>query len=192
MSYDSMSESIMLTMVTSENTGNASEELEATQNVKQIQVRQSCKLPRDMKPSKDVFEALGFIFEDIGDDIMYQATLPEGWKLDSTEGEHWTIIIDEKGRKRGCFFYKDAFYNSSRDGLMRLNQRFYITYDHIDRRNSNSPIIVCVKDSEEKVLFNAGQCNEAYSDEYEELMNKATEYLEINYPEWQNPSKYWN
>ena len=188
MSYDPMLEG-MLAMAIGMSTGNASEGLEAVQNAEQNRARSACRLPRDMRPSKEAFEAIGFKFEDIGDDVLYQATLPEGWTLKS-DGGYWTYLIDEKGRERGSYFYKGAFYD--RNGHMNLTQRFHATYDNVDPKDWDSPVKVYVKDADGTILFEAGQCDKAYSDEYDKLMSKAKDYLKTNYPEWEDASKYWD
>lgn len=188
MSYDPMLEG-MLAMAIGMSTGNASEGLEAVQNAEQNRARSACRLPRDMRPSKEAFESLGFTFEDIGDDVLYQATLPDGWTLKS-DGGYWTYLIDEKGRERGSYFYKGAFYD--RSGHMNLSQRFHATYENIDPEDWDSPIKVHVKDADGTIIFDAGQCEKAYSDEYDKLMRTATEYLATNYPDWKDPTKYWD
>ena len=30
------------------------------------------------------------------------------------------------------------------------------------------------------------------TDEYKKLMDKATDYLKTNYPDWEDPTKYWD
>ena len=188
MSYDAMLEGL-LAMAIGMSTGNASEGLEAVQNAEQNRARSACRLPRDMNPSQETFEAIGFKFEDIGDDVLFQATLPEGWTLES-DGGYWTYLIDEKGNKRGSYFYKGAFYD--RNGHMNLTQRFHATYEHIDSEDWKSPVKVLVKDVDDTILFEAGECDKAYSDEYDVLMSKARDYLNTNYPGWEDASKYWD
>lgn len=188
MSYDPKLDG-MLAMAIAMSTGSASEGLEAVQNAEQNQARSACKLPKDMRPSKEVFEAIGFVFEDIGDDVLYQATLPEGWTLES-DGGYWTNLVDDKGRKRGNYFYKGAFYD--RSGHMNLSQRFRITSRNIDPKDWKSPVKVAVVDFDGTVIFEAGQCEEEYSEEWESLSRQARGYLCSNYPDWEDASKYWD
>ena len=164
MSYDPKLEG-MLALAIAMGTGSASEGLEATKNAEQNRARSLCRLPKDMRPSREAFEALGFKFEDIGDDVLCQATLPEGWTLKS-DGGYWTYLIDEKGRERGSYFYKGAFYD--RSGHMVLKQRFHISTQNIDPENWDSPIRITVVDFDGTVLFDAGQCEKEYSDESKE------------------------
>lgn len=188
MSYDSMLESL-LTVAIGMNTGNVSECLDALSNAEQSRARSACRLPKEMKPSKDVFETLGFTFEDYGDDVLYKVTLPEGWTL-KPDSRYRTIIIDEKGRERGKSVYKGTFYD--RYGHMHLISRFRVTHEPINPENCNSPIKVCAKCSDGTILFEAGQCKESCINEYKELIGKATDYLKTNYPEWEDASKYWD
>lgn len=188
MSYDPMSEA-MLAMAIGMNTGSASEGLETVQNAEQDRARSSCQLPRKMYPSKEVFEAFGFTFKDIDDPILYQASLPEGWLLKKENG-YWTNLIDEKGRKRGNFFYKGAFYD--RNGSMKLFQRFSIKEEATIPEKWEGPYIISVKDSDGNTIFTAGKCDKLFSDEYNKLIDQAKEFLHTNYPNWEDPTKYWN
>lgn len=188
MSYDPMLEGL-LAMAIGMSTGSASEGLEAVQNAEQNRARNSCRLPKEMNPSQAAFEAIGFKFKDIGDDVLFQASLPEGWTLKS-DGGYWTDLIDEKGRKRGSYFYKGAFYD--RSGHMSLSRRFQATYDHINPEDWESPVKVFVKDADGTILFEAGQCAKAYSDECDALMSQAKDYLNTNYPGWEDASRYWD
>lgn len=188
MSYDPIMEG-MLAMGIALSTGNPSEAIETVENIAQNRARNNCMLPKEMHPNKEAFESLGFSFEEVGDDILYQATLPKGWSLDSN-GEYWTTLIDEKGRKRGDYFYKGAFYD--RKGHMTLSKRFCISYEHTVSKDLNSPIKVYVMDADATTIFVAGQCKKLYSKEYEELKSKAQDYLNTTYPEHEDPSKYWD
>lgn len=189
MSYDSMLEG-MLAMAIGMSTGSASEGLEAVQNAEQNRARSNCRLPKKMNPSKEAFENLGVTFEDIGDDVLYKATLPDGWKLKGDGGGYWTYIIDEKGRERGSYFYKGAFYD--RSGHMNLSHRFRVTCDAADPEKWKGPYTVSVKDADGTIIFTAGKCERTHSQEYNALMNQCTTYLRTNYPEWEDPTKYWD
>lgn len=188
MKYDPMLEA-QLAILIGLATGDASEGLETVERNEQRRARNACMLPRDMKPSKEVYEALGFTFEDVDDDVLYQASLPEGWTLKS-DGGYWTDLLDEKGRKRGSYFYKGAFYD--RNGHMQLIHRYYITYKHVEKINWNSPIKVYAMDRDGTILFEAGECAGEYTTKYEELKREAVTFLDTHYPEWKDASKYWD
>ena len=188
MSYDSMLD-CRLALAIGMRTGNVTEGLETVQNAEQNQARNNGLLPKDMRPSKEAFESLGFAFEDIGDDVLYHATLPDGWTLKS-DGGYWTYLIDEKGRERGSYFYKGAFWD--RSGHMNLHTRFRVCDGHINSDNCDSPIKVYAKDADGSIIFDAGQCKEYYADGYEDKIKEVIEYLNSNYPEWEDPTKYWD
>ena len=125
-----------------------------------------------MSPNQAAFEALGFIFTDIGDDVLFEATLPKGWSKQETTGSTilWENLLDEKGRKRGDYCYTGSFYD--RYGHMNLRSRFHITYRHTEPDNWDSPVDVIVIDADDSVIFKAGQCKELYSEEYVKLVKK--------------------
>lgn len=191
MSYDSQLEG-MLAVASAMGSDNASEGVETVQNDEQSRVRNSSRLPRDMRPSQAAFEALGFTFTDIGDSVLFEATLPEGWSTQEDPGSSilWENLVDDKGRVRGKYCYKGACYD--RYGRMSLSCRYHLTYQNTDPDNYDSPINVVVTDADGSVIFNAGQCKEAYSEEYEKLVAKAEEYLKSNYPDWKDVTKYWD
>lgn len=188
MSYDPMLEG-MMTMAIAMSTGSASEGSEDVQNAEQNYARRNCRLPKKMAPSKEAFEAFGFTFEDIGDDVLCKATLPDGWTLES-DGEYCTYLVDEKNRKRGIYFYKGAFYD--RSGHMNLLKRFRVICDDANPETYEGPYTISAKDVDGTILFTAGKCEELYSGEYYDLINLAEEYLDANYPEWEDPTKYWD
>ena len=186
MSYDSELAG-MMALAIGMITGDASEGLEAVQNAEQCRARSACRLPKQMKPSKEAFENLGFTFQDIDDDVLYQATLPEGWKLES-DGDYWTTLVDEKGRKRGSYFYKGDFYD--RKGSMYLSIRFRVTCDSADAKRRKAPFTISVKDADDTIIFIAGKCKDSFSEERDELTVEAERYLNTNYPEWKDPTKF--
>ena len=191
MSYDAQLEGMMALAIAMAS-GNTSEVLETVQNAEQSRVRNSSRLPRNMRPSQAAFEALGFTFTDTGDDVLFEATLPEGWSTQETPGSSilWENLVDDKGRVRGNYCYKGAFYD--RYGHMSLFCRYHSAYQHTDPDNYDSPINVVVTDADGSVIFNAGQCKETDSEEYDKLVAKAEEYLKTNYPEWKDVTKYWD
>ncbi len=182
--------SMKLAIAVALSTGSSSEGIETAQAAEQYRARRNWMLPKDMSPRKEVFESLGFVFEDIDDNVLYQATLPDGWKLES-DGGYWTTIIDEKGRNRGSYFYKGAFYD--RSGHMKLFRKFFLSNVYADPEDFSSPVTLVVKEiGNENIVYEAGQCEKSYGDDYFKLEKKAKEWLNTHYPEWEDPTKYWD
>ena len=153
---------------------------------------------KKMRPSKEVYENLGFVFTDIpGDDLLCNAILPDGWKLVKTDHSMWNDLLDEKGRKRGSMFYKAAFYD--RDAFIDLSPRYgvHVNYDEKDESYGE----VYFGDSENK-LFVAGQVRISYDeplevrrtkyDERDRLCELARQFGDENYPDWEDVLAYWD
>jgi len=94
--------------------------IEGMEAAGQRQVLESCDLPT--KGSDDPeFLRLGFTFGEPHqhDPLFRPATLPKGWRRESTDHAMHTTIVDEWGRERVGVFYKAAFYDRRAD--MHLN-----------------------------------------------------------------------
>jgi len=73
------------------------------------------QLPRTdgYKDLKDKYKQLGIkvLGETEGDDLFYDVTLPEGWKIIPTDHSMWSNLVNEKGKIIANIFYKAAFYD---------------------------------------------------------------------------------
>ncbi len=158
----------------------------------------SSRMARKMRPSREAWEKLGFVFSDIeGDDVLCNAVLPEGWSIKATDHSMWNNIYDEKGNERGSMFYKAAFYD--RDAHMNLERRYHICT--VDKDGDSNIVEVYFGNSKEK-LFVAGELEHnpdapsaerrKFYDEEEKLRELAIEYANENYPEWEDPTAYWD
>lgn len=161
-------------------------ELQTAQASNTTPVRNVHDLPKNMFPSQEAFEKVGFIFKDTDDPLFVQASLPEGWELkyDDTDGLHY--FVDQKGRTRGTYISTDDEADEN-IGLYRsigLFIRFYTFYSSNDGR-------ISVYD-EDKVIYTAGICKSPCSPQYFELIDDAKAYLAEHYPEWKDPTKYWD
>ncbi len=138
-------------------------------------------LPSFMIPNQEAFEKSGFIMEKLkfshGHANVYKSTLPKGWKLRKSKQEHFIYFIDEKGRKRGYF---DSDH-------MRLVPKYFL-----DWYNPFYPVTVVVRDMDNHIYLLAGECEERYTEEFNQIISKAVDWLNSNYPEWKDPTKYWD
>lgn len=88
----------------------------------QRQLVHSDRLPVDLNGGKDDdYLALGFTFgePDPGDPMFRPATLPDGWRRESSDHAMWSYLVDANGRRRVAVFYKAAFYD--RRAHMNIN-----------------------------------------------------------------------
>lgn len=86
--------------------------IEAQEAAGQRALCASSRLPREMNPNREAYEALGFVIvKPSDDDLFFDVTLPEGWKYESTDHSMWSKIVDETGAERVSVFYKAAFYD---------------------------------------------------------------------------------
>ena len=89
--------------------------IEAQEKAGQALLVASANMPKSMSPSREAFEALGFVFGTEVDELFLKAKLPPGWTRAATDHSMWSTIVDEKGRKRVEIFYKAAFYDRRAD-----------------------------------------------------------------------------
>jgi hypothetical protein len=85
--------------------------IEASEKLGQIQLVNSTKMPIELRPNREAFEAVGFRFGEAVDDIFIKAELPSGWSRKATDVSVYSEILDEQGRKRAQVFFKAAFYD---------------------------------------------------------------------------------
>lgn len=155
-------------------------------------------MAKEMRPSREEWEQLGFVFTDIpGDDVLCSAVLPEGWSIKATDHSMWNEIIDENGMKRGSMFYKAAFYD--RSAHMSLERRYGVCSSYVGDDYSTTEVYF--GNNEEK-LFVAGQVHyskdatreerAAKYEEEEKLRAIAKQFGDENYPGWESVHAYWD
>ena len=67
-----------------------------------------CRLPKKMTPNKAAFEALGFTFSHPADSLNYNGNIPKGWRLELSNPIGHVNIVDQQGRNRVKYDYKNA------------------------------------------------------------------------------------
>lgn len=151
--------------------------------------RETWLLPKDMKTDEEFFRKLGFSFEKNGDDILQKVTLPIGWTA-KKKNMFSTVLYDQKGRKRARAFYAKNWVVY--EGNLALYRRYSVKEIFGSMEEIFRPFTVAVTDYDNSILFVAGQCMYKGSEEYDTLMGKAKNFLKENFPEWENPTKYWD
>lgn len=159
--------------------------------VKSSQVPRKCNYPHNMDVKKQ-YEELGFknVIPTEGDDLFFQADLPEGWKLEALDHDMWNRLVDDKGRERASIFYKAAFYD--RDSFINFNHRYNSVSEYAEKEEGDKyhPKFYCVKDNGTgEILFKTELSKEYYD---EKLSNQADKWLKKNFPDHEKITAYWD
>lgn len=152
------------------------------------ETRITCLVPSNMSPNKETFVNLGFEFKTIPNNSLYLATLPEGWKSVADE-DFFVNLIDENGYEKGFYIH----YNCNNS--MELNTRFYISPEFDPDDRAKNSIYCFVKDRiNGKILFSSGTYHYYSSNIFDKFqkIGKAKTFLNENYPDWEDPTKYWD
>ena len=151
--------------------------------------------------TKMQYENMGLVIEDSRDDLFWNVTLPDGWKIKATDHFMWNELLDDKGRKRASFFYKAAFYD--RDAFINFECRYGYKISPFDNYESDAtyeerrikPWTVYITDCGESILelgsLTASTMEEKWQND-DKLIDLAKEYLNEHYPNWKNVNAYWD
>jgi hypothetical protein len=118
----------------------------------------------------------------------------------------WSYLVDEKGRERAAIFYKAAFYD--RDAHISITSRYSYSVEpacgYEDENYQSSEWIGVVKDAgkaiwqspvrvppEPKYNQENREPWRAWYDSKQELGDELSQWLSEHYPDWQNPTAYW-
>lgn len=152
-------------------------------------------LPTDMKGDAiAVLNAAGMKFLGVvKDDPMFQyVELPAGWKKIATDHSMWSDLVDDKGRKRAGIFYKAAYYD--RRAHLSVNLRYGISIDYV--RLDTERVAVAMVTEDEAVVFTTDPVG--FEDDktryyaQDKARELASAWLSEHYPNWKNPSAYWD
>lgn len=162
--------------------------IEAQEKAGQALLVASSDMPKELRPSREAYEKVGFIFGTDIDEIFIHATLPLGWKRQATEHSMWSHIVDEKGRQRVAIFYKAAFYDRRASARLECRYSPWRKYPEGGR----GLIKVGVSDCGEPI-WAAGETSEEYDRDVERKLDEAVAaYLKEHYPNSADPTAYWD
>lgn len=111
----------------------------------------------------------------------YKLTFPKGWSFYDGSSPFATAILDEKKHKRGLV------YNASGDFSMVLRTRYFVNSE-VDKSKEGFRKVYAKDRQEGRILF---KLSGNYLRE-EELKARARTFLNANFPEWEDPTKYWD
>lgn len=167
--------------------------IEAQEKRGQTALVASTNMPKEMRPSREAFEKLGFAFGDDVDELFISATLPAGWTRAATDHSMHSDILDDQGRKRVSVFYKAAFYDRRANAY--VVPRFSVTKIYPEGNGSVAadamlPTIVADAGVE---IHRVGESR--YLGDWEkgdQLEADACKWLDENRPGWSDPVESWN
>lgn len=142
--------------------------------------------------SQKVLEDAGVKFGEVvtGDSLFQYVELPQEWKKVPTSHSMWSDLVDEKGRKRASIFYKAAFYD--REAFYKVISRYSTSVERPPKRYGVT--VGQVLDGQTVIhttepITGEGKKNYELSNEAQVA---AAEWLDEHFPNWRNPSAYWD
>lgn len=172
--------------------------IEAQEAAGQRELCANSTLPKEC-PRADL-EKLGFQFGEDADDLFVNVTMPTGWSKRAF-GDHamWSDLLDDRGRKRGAIFYKAAFYD--RRAFLRLESRYSISrYDAC--APNGTPVTaeaaahaghyrMAIMDNGAAIHVVGVRARDDY-DLSKEHESEARAWLRQRFPNWEDPTAYWD
>jgi hypothetical protein len=154
--------------------------------------------------TRDQLEQMGIMYGKSVDDLFVNVVLPEGWQKEATDHSMWSYLLDDKGRRRASIFFKAAFYD--RSAFISLDSRYgYGAVPANGWENQYRSEWICVVTDCDKVIWTAdkrlgsepdyGDSKAAWKEWYNskcELGKLGRNWLDDNFPDWQNPLAYWD
>jgi len=152
-----------------------------------------------LKPSKEVYEKLGFVFDcEPGKQfrgVLQPVVFPPGWSLKVGTNPTGFIITDEKQRERGWFFYHADLDSVAPNGL---NYRLAVRNEYSD--NKNKCTVYFGEDGSGGARFLvAGSADRSkhkvrgdYLSEIAEYEAFAASYGDKVYPKYKDITAYWD
>jgi hypothetical protein len=165
--------------------------IEAQEKAGQTTLVNSTLMPKEMRPSREDYEILGFVFGEEADEIFVNATLPTGWTRAATDHSMHSDILDVHGRRRVGIFYKAAFYDRRADA--HLVPRFRVEQAYPEGKIDGDAMISTIITDGGVEIHRIGETK--YIGGWEEryqLEKQAEAWLNSNRPGWRDPVNSWN
>lgn len=158
------------------------------------QLPKKCNTPNDGNAAA-VYSKMGIkVFTTSkGDDLFIGVKLPAGWKKQATDHSMWNNLVDDKGRIRATFFYKAAFYD--RNAFINFTTCFHIHTEHLKGEKNPekdwdcAEIITVINRNTGTAVWTS---QKGFHADNEKHVKQAKEYLNENFPDWQDIHAYWD
>jgi len=152
--------------------------------------------------TKEQYTKMGIQVIDEYDDLFYTVRLPEGWEIKPTDHSMWNDVFDDKSRKRMNFFYKGSFYD--RDAFVNFCIRYTVSVEPFDKYESDAsyeersikPWYGVVHDCGVEIFRTTGAVSHDGSisvwDIQESQKKLVLDFINKNYPQWEDINSYWD
>ncbi len=162
--------------------------------IESLQLPRKCNSPRGINAAEQYHKMGIKVFTTSKDDDIFMGVkMPTGWKKVATDHSMWNNLVDDKGRIRATIFYKAAFYD--RDSFINFETRYQTGCDYFnDEKNPekdwDQARIAYVKDANigEKIWTSEKHFSDGQDKAYQDGKN----WLNENYPDWENINAYWD
>jgi len=154
----------------------------------QMRLVESAILPRDLRPSRGVFEQAGFKLGRLFGGIFLEAELPDGWAKRATSDPSHTDILDDRRRLRGTIYFNAAFHE--RDAHATLLCRYRVLSVDVNGDGQRCEVLVW-DHSEERSVHSSGTAHIGDADVCRRLLAEARNWIETRIPVSDNPLAHW-
>jgi hypothetical protein len=166
--------------------------IEAQEKRGQMALVNSTDIPKQMSPSREAFEKIGFVFGKDVDELFVSAKLPPGWTRATTGHSMHSDILDEQGRKRVSVFYKAAFYDRRADAY--LTRRYTVQQQYPDLPGGEGldkdDVAIAVCDAGNEIYRQATLKRDDY-DGHETARKAAAAWIAEKFPGADDPTACW-
>ena len=154
-------------------------------------------LPRELRPNREVFLALGFTIEKPIDDLLTMANIPAGWTRVATSSARYIHIQDNRGRNRVEVFY--SYLWNEKYAWARILPRFTWEGFYGDPRKQIEPIGIIIRDAgiecakflkTEPLPDEGNKTGRLKADAF--LMSQLLEWFDKHRPLYRDPMAYWD
>jgi hypothetical protein len=165
--------------------------IEAQEKAGQALLVASTNMPKEMHPSREAFEKVGFKFGNEVDELFLTASLPSGWKRVATDHSMHSTIVDEQGFERVSIFYKAAFYDRRADASLVRRYQVGTIYPDATRGSeglAEGEVILTITDGGKEIQrFPAVK----RAKQFDGPRDEAAAWLKAKFPNADDPTAYW-
>lgn len=162
------------------------------ENIGQQELKNHSVLP--IKGDWETLELWGVKKLDAHDNLFCGCILPAGWRKE-TNSDYWTVLLDDRGRKRASIFYKSAFWD--REAHFSVSFPIYYTTRSTDEDGQEFYYIATKLDDSltlwkgDQVAINWDDTNETW-EKLKTMRESAESKLQEMFPLLQDPLAYWD